>query len=246
MDVWRKGVFLLHTSTHPYIHTLQAMLDFLDRIPKYTDRPVPDRGRLFLVAGAALLVVAIFLPLWQIHLVAPQYQEGLDMYIYSHKLEGGNEGQDIKEINTLNHYIGMQPLAEEDFTEMRFIPFLLGGFALLALRAAFFGKLAASIDVLVLFVYFGAFSMWRFYYRLYTYAHDLDPRAPMDIDPFMPALIGKNQIANFAQYSYPREGSVLLLAAAACFGSAIWMGIRSIQSTEDDVDSSESEAPSAA
>lgn len=222
------------------------MLDFINRIPQVTDRPVPDRARLLLVAGSALLVVAIFLPLWQIHLVAPQYQEGLDMYIYSHKLEGGNQGQDIKEINNLNHYIGMKPLQEEDFTEMRFIPFLLGGFALLALRAAFFGKLAASIDVFVLFVYFGAFSMWRFYYRLYTYAHDLDPRAPMDMDPFMPALIGKNEIANFAQYSYPREGSVLLLAAAACFGTAIWMGIRSIQVPEDGVDPSESEASSAA
>lgn len=214
------------------------MFDFFDRIPALTDRPVPDRGRLLLVAGAVLLVVAIFLPLWQIHLVAPQYQEGLDMYIYSYKLEGGNEGQDIKEINTLNHYIGMQPLQEEDFTEMRFIPFLLGGFALLALRAAFFGKVGAAIDTLVLFVYFGAFSMWRFYYRLYTYAHDLDPTAPMNIEPFMPALIGKNAIANFTQYSYPREGSIVLLAAAACFGTAIWMGVRSPDTEAKTVDSS--------
>lgn len=214
------------------------MFDFFDRIPALTDRPVPDRGRLLLVAGAVLLVVAIFLPLWQIHLVAPQYQEGLNMYIYSYKLEGGNEGQDIKEINTLNHYIGMQPLQEEDFTEMRFIPFLLGGFALLALRAAFFGKVGAAIDTLVLFVYFGAFSMWRFYYRLYTYAHDLDPTAPMNIEPFMPALIGKNAIANFTQYSYPREGSIVLLVAAACFGTAIWMGVRSPDPEAKAVDSS--------
>ncbi len=207
------------------------MFDFFDRFPALTDRPVPDRGRLLLLAGAVLMAIAIFLPLWQIHLVAPQYQGGLDMYIYSHKLEGGNEGQDIKEINTLNHYIGMRPLQEEDFTEMRFIPFLLGGFVLLALRAAVFGKIGAAIDVLVLFIYFGAFSMWRFYYRLYTYAHDLDPKAPVDIDPFMPALIGRNQIANFTQYSYPREGSIVLLVAALCFAGAIWMGVRSSKKT---------------
>lgn len=213
------------------------MLDFFDRIPALTDRPVPDRGRLLLVAGAVLTAIAIFLPLWQIHLVAPQYEEGLNMYIYSHKLEGGNEGQDISEINTLNHYIGMQPIEEEDFTEMRFIPFLLGGFVLLALRAAFFGKVGAAIDVLVLFIYFGAFSMWRFYYRLYTYAHDLDPKAPVDIDPFMPALIGKNEIANFTQYSYPREGSVLLLVAVLCFAGAIWMGVRSTKSKDKEVGS---------
>jgi hypothetical protein len=170
--------------------------------------------------------VSIFLPLWQIHLVAPQYQEGLDLYIHSYTLEAGNDGQDLTEINNLNHYIGMQPIEEEDFAEMTFIPFLLGGFSLLALRAAFFGTVKSAIDTLVLFVYFGAFSMWRFYYQLYTYAHNLDPRAPMDIDPFTPILIGWKQIANFTQYSFPREGSALLLLAALCFGGAIWMGVR--------------------
>ena len=193
------------------------MRDVLNRIPKLIDRDIPDRGRLLLLVGAALLAVSIFLPLWQIHLVAPQYQEGLDLYIYSHKLVGGNEGQDLTEINNLNHYIGMQPIEEEDFAEMTFIPFLLGGFSLLALRAAFFGTVKAAIDTLVLFVYFGMFSMWRFYYQLYSYAHNLDPRAPMDIEPFTPIL---------TQYSFPREGSALLLGAMLCFGGAIWMGVR--------------------
>jgi len=203
------------------------MRDFLNRIPELVDRPIPGRGRLLMMVGSVLLAVAIFLPLWQIHLVAPQYQEGLDLYIYSHKLEAGNNGQDLTEINNLNHYIGMQPIEEEDFAEMTFIPFLLGGFSLLALRAAFFGTVKSVIDTLVLFVYFGAFSMWRFYYQLYTYAHNLDSRAPMDIDPFTPILIGWKQIANFRQYSFPREGSALLLGAVVCFGVAIWMGVRS-------------------
>ncbi len=209
------------------------MFDFLDRVPELTDRSVPDRGRLLLTAGAVLLAISIFLPLWQIHLVAPQYQEGLNLYIYSHKLEAGNEGQDLKEINNLNHYIGMAPIEEEDFAEMTFIPFLLGGFSLLALRAAFFGKVGAAIDTLVLFVYFGAFSMWRFYYQLYTYAHNLDPKAPMDIDPFTPILIGWKQIANFTQYSYPREGSALLGLATLCFAGAIWLGVRSGADAEE-------------
>jgi hypothetical protein len=213
------------------------MLDFLSHIPDVLDRRVPDRGRLLLVAGAVMLMVAVFLPLWQIHLVAPQYQEGLDMYIYSHKLVGGNEGQDLTEINNLNHYIGMQPIEEEDFAEMTFIPFLLGGFSLLALRAAFFGTVKSAIDTLVLFAYFGAFSMWRFYYQLYTYAHNLDPRAPMDIEPFTPVLIGKKVIANFNQYSFPREGSALLLLTTLCFAGAIWMGVRA----PDDADVSEEE-----
>jgi hypothetical protein len=203
------------------------MFDFLDRVPDLVDLSIPDRGRLLLVLGAVLLVVAIFLPLWQIHLEAPQYPEGLDLYIHSYTLDAGSDGQDLKEINNLNHYIGMQPIEEDDFPEITFIPFLLGGFALLALRAAFFGTVKSAIDTLVLFIYFGAFSMWRFYHQLYTYAHTLDPKAPMDIEPFTPILLGWKQIANFTQYSFPREGSALLLGTVLCVGGAIWMGVRS-------------------
>ena len=223
------------------------MLDFLNRIPDLLDRRVPSRGRLLLVTGAVLLAVSIFLPLWQIHLVAPQYQEGLDLYIHSHKLEAGNDGQDLTEINNLNHYIGMAPIEEEDFAEMTFIPFLLGAFVLLALRAAFFGTVKSAVDTLVLFVYFGAFSMWRFYYQLYTYAHNLDPRAPMDIEPFTPILLGWKEIANFTQYSFPREGSAFLLLATLCFAGAIWMGVRSgNEETSSETDEqSETEAISA-
>jgi hypothetical protein len=136
----------------------------------------------------------------------------------------------------------MAPIEEEDFAEMTFIPFLLGGFSLLALRAAFFGTVKSAIDTLVLFVYFGAFSMWRFYYQLYTYAHNLDPRAPMDIEPFTPILLGWKQIANFTQYSFPREGSALLLGAVACFGTAIWMGVRQKQAAPEETSESESAA----
>ena len=219
------------------------MLDFLNRLPDLLDRRVPGAGRLLLVGAAVLLAASIFVPLWQIHLVAPQYQEGLDLYIYSHKLEAGNEGQDLSEINNLNHYIGMAPIEEEDFAEMTFIPFLLGGFSLLALRAAFFGTVKSVVDTLVLFIYFGAFSMWRFYYQLYTYAHNLDPRAPMDIEPFTPILIGWKQIANFTQYSFPREGSALLLLTVVCFAGAIWMGVRHESNPSEKVP--ESEAASA-
>jgi hypothetical protein len=48
----------------------------------------------------------------------------------------------------------------------------------------------------------------------------------MDIEPFTPILIGWKKIANFTQYSFPREGSALLLGAVLCFAAAIWLGIR--------------------
>ena len=61
------------------------------------------------------------------HLVAPQYSDGLDLYIYSYKIVGGGlNGQHLVEINNLNHYIGMAPILQADFLEMRWMPFIFG------------------------------------------------------------------------------------------------------------------------
>ena len=70
---------------------------------------------------------------------APQYGDGLRLDIYSYSSQGGNGGQDLKEINLLNHYIGMRDLAEEDFREFKWMPFVLGALALVFLRAAVVG-----------------------------------------------------------------------------------------------------------
>lgn len=196
---------------------------YLDASRRFLDRPLNGRSRLVLVLSAVVIAGAILVPLWRIWMIAPQYQDGLELTIYSHKLEAGNDGQDLDEINTLNHYIGMQPIREADFGEMQWIPFALGVFALLALRAAVFGRIRNVVDVGVLFLYFGAFSFYRFYYQLYTYAHNLDPKAPMNVEPFMPAVIGKNQIANFTQYSYPLWGSALLGVFLLLLAAAIWL-----------------------
>jgi hypothetical protein len=55
----------------------------------------------------------------------------------------------------------------------------------------------------------------------------------MDIEPFTPILLGWKQIANFTQYSFPREGTALLLGATLCFGAAIWMGVRQDTSSSE-------------
>lgn len=192
---------------------LESVLRTSDR---FLAKPLGLGSRLLLILGAACLVASFFFPLWQIKLVAPQYSQGLDLYIYAYQLEGGREGADLAEINILNHYIGMRPIEEADFVEMRWIPFVLGLFILLSLRAVVFGRMGNVVDIFTLFLYFGLFSIVNFYYRLYTYGTVLDPRAPMTIEPFVPTLIGKNEIANFVQYSFPHVASYLLAAFALC------------------------------
>ncbi|MBU3666607.1 MAG: hypothetical protein FGM15_12140 [Chthoniobacterales bacterium] len=186
-------------------------------------RPLNLTSRLLLVAAAAAIIASFFFPLWRMHLFAPQYEEGLSLYIYSHKIQGGGiDGADLNEINTLNHYIGMKPLRQADFFEMQWMPFVFGLIILLLLRAAVFGQMANVVDVFTLFSYFGVFSIGAFYYRLYIYGHQLDPEAPMKIKPFTPLLIGTKQIANFTEHSYPQFAAYLLIAAVSLVFLAGW------------------------
>ncbi|HTJ77860.1 MAG TPA: hypothetical protein VL357_02595 [Rariglobus sp.] len=198
------------------------MKNFLRRENQFLRRPLNLTSRFLLLAAVAAVVAAVFLPLWEIHLVAPQYREGLVIHIYSYKLVGGNYGQDLAEINELNHYIGMKTLAQADFAEMTWLPFVFGVFALLALRAAAIGRMISLVDLGVLFLYFGAFSMGNFYYRLYSYGHQLDPHAPITIKPFTPIMLGSQKIANFVQTSLPQSGGLLLGVFPVLVIAAMW------------------------
>ena len=202
------------------------MRRLLDTLNRHLEIRVGFAPRVLLVAAAALLGVTLLLPLWNLTMFAPQYGDGLRMDIYAHTLEGGRNGQDIKEINLLNHYIGMHDLANEDFTEFKWMPFALGALALLMLRAAVHGSMASLVDAVVLFVYFGAFSLWSFAYKMYTYGHTLAPGAPVKVPPFTPPIFGYQQIANFEVYSYPRAGTYVMLAAGLALITALVLAWR--------------------
>lgn len=191
--------------------------------------PVGWVPRGLLVAAAVLLVVALFTSLWDMTMFAPQYQDGLRLHILSTGLAGGNGGQDIKEINVLNHYIGMHDLAQENFTEFLWVPFMIGALALLALRAAFFGTVGHIVDVTVLFVYCALFSLWSFGHKLWAYGHELSPTAPVKIPGFMPPMFGRSQLANFEVYSYPGVGAYAMIAVGLVLVVALVVGVRSVR-----------------
>ena len=194
----------------------------LRRSHRFLDRPLSLASRGVLLLGIAALAAGAFLPLWRIRLIAPQYQEGLTLEMYSHKIAAGNGGQDLAEINTLNHYIGMKPIQQADFLEMRWMPFVFGLIILLILRSIVFGEMSNVVDLFAVYVYFGLFSIGSFWYRLYQYGHELDPHAPMHIKPFTPLLIGVKQIANFRQYSFPLAGAYLLCGSVLLILLAGW------------------------
>ncbi len=193
---------------------------------RFLQRPLDLGPRALLVAAAVLLAATHFLPLWDMTMFAPQYGEGLRLHIYSHQLTGGNGGQDLVEINLLNHYIGMRSLSAESLTEFLWMPFIVGALALLCLRAAVFGAVGHLLDVVVVFGYFAAFSAYSFVHKLFVYGHELAPGAAVKVSGFTPPIIGGKQIANFEVYSYPGFGSYLFLAVGAALVVAIVLAVR--------------------
>ena len=206
------------------------MQSYLARASRFLEEPVDLQSRLMLLGATGLLLVTYFFPLWNLTMFAPQYPNGLRLDIYSYTMVGGNHGQDIPEINVLNHYIGMHDLTIASFVEFQWMPFVIGALALLVLRAVVHGTVAALVDVTVISMYFGAFSLWSFGYKLYRYGHDLAPDAAIKVQGFMPPMFGYRQIANFEVYSYPRPatyamaGVVFLLASALIW--TVWSARR--------------------
>lgn len=201
----------------------------LENATRFFETPIDLRSRVLIIAGALMLIPTYFLPLWNMTLYSNQFLDGLELHIYSYKLEGGKtpNRDDLKEINSLNHYIGMRPLVEDDFTEFKWIPFVIGGVVLLALRVVVLGKMSKLVDVFVLFSYFGAFSLWSFYHKLYLYGHELDPTAAVKVQPFTPPMFGHSTMANFEVYSFPGTGSYFMMMVPLMLLAAMWLSRRS-------------------
>jgi hypothetical protein len=132
------------------------------------------------------------------------------MDVYSYRLDGGHGGHDLQEINSLNHYIGMQPIERGSFADLDWLPFALGLLGLLTLRAAVIGSVRNLVDLLVITSYVTAFAFARFVYQLYVFGHELDPRAAVTIAPFMPVVLGTKQVANFTTHSFPHWGTLFM------------------------------------
>lgn len=167
--------------------------------------------KLLLYLCGAALVVSIFVPLWAIYLEAPQYPEGLSMFLHPTKITG-----DVDIINGLNHYIGMKHIKQEDFWEFKVLPFALGFFALLCIVTAIINKKAMLYATTSLFLVFGVAFMYDFWKWEYDYGHNLDPNAAIVVPgmAYQPPLIGFKQLLNFGAYSYPDIGGWIMLAVA--------------------------------
>ena len=164
---------------------------------------------LLLITGL-LFVGALFVPMWQIQLEAPQYPEGLVLRLHANKIGG-----DVEIINGLNHYIGMATLHTEHFIEFKVLPYVFGAFALTSILLIFVAKRKAVLAFLITYVLFIVLAAVDFYRWNYEYGHNLDPNAAIRVPgmAYQPPLIGYKQLLNFGAYSIPDTGGWMLTAA---------------------------------
>ena len=165
---------------------------------------------LCLAAAAVLLIISIFLPYWQLTLLAPQYPDGLHVHAYLNRLTG-----DVHEIDGLNHYIGMRPLGEAAELERTLSIASVGVIALLVIAAIWIhNRKAAWLSLPALAFPLG--FLGDLYFWLRRFGTNLDPKAPLSsaIKPFVPPVLGEGKVGQFATVATPQIGLVLAATAS--------------------------------
>jgi copper chaperone NosL len=173
--------------------------------------------------GALMLIALYFMPFWSISMSAPQYPEGIGMYIHIDDVTGHNR-HDLQSINTLNHYIGMAEIHKDDFFEFEIMPWIIAFFIAFGLAAAIFGSTKLVIIWLVLMVIMGIAGLVDFYMWGHDYGHNLSPDAPIKVPgmSYQPPMLGCKQLLNINACSWPYTGSIFIGLSMIFAAGVIW------------------------
>lgn len=162
-----------------------------------------------MMAGALVLVTLFFLPIWEITLLAPQYPQGISMYIWINKITGSESGT-LQNINILNHYVGMQMIEPDSIPELKYFQFVILGFTAAGIVLTFMNRKYYYLGWVILLIIAGILGIYDFYLWEYDYGHNLSSMAPIKVPgmAYQPPLFGKKMLLNFTALSYPSWGSV--------------------------------------
>lgn len=178
-------------------------------------KKIKESNRLLVLVVALLLLILYAVPLWSITMVAPQYPEGMGFNLCVNRIVGHSEF-DLKNINLLNHYVGMDAIVEQSIPEFRYMPYALAFMILGALVTLFFDRLLMIYLGLVNFALVGLAGLYDFWRWEYNYGHHLHPDAPISIPgmSYQPPLLGCKTLLNINACSWPHVGGVLLISSA--------------------------------
>mgnify|MGYP000367010508 CR=1 FL=1 len=182
-----------------------------------------------MIIGSFLLLGLFVFPLWNITLEAPQYPIPLGMDIHIKKFADTHE-HDIKNINLMNHYVGMKYIPEI-IPEFKIFPIAIAVMSILGMFIGFKGNYKWFLGWFVLMSLMGIAGMYDFYLWEYDYGHNLDPKAIMkftnpdgSIMGFQPPLFGSKDILNFTAHSYPMAGAYFMFVGMMMTFVAFFIG----------------------
>ena len=164
----------------------------------------------------AILPLALFLfPLWKISLEAPQYPIPLGIHIHINDFSDANP-HDIKNINIMNHYVGMKYIPEA-IPEFKIFSAGIIITSILGLMIGYRGNYKGYLAWFILMIVLSTAGVYDFYLWEHDYGHNLDPKAIIKFtNPdgtemgFQPPLFGSKDILNFKAHSYPQLGAYFL------------------------------------
>jgi hypothetical protein len=172
------------------------------------------------------------LPIWAVSLEAPNYPkeafpEGIPVFFHFDGFSG-----EVHEMNTINHYVGMDPMWVGGTIERE-----IGIYALLLLtlfmiyfiaynKKIFTYVMLIPVSLPILFI--ADYSYW-----LYWFGHNLHDWGAFKIKPFMPTVFGDGKIAQFVTHSYPTIGFYLLIAISLLSLLAFFAKQKAIRETNN-------------
>lgn len=187
------------------------------------------KSKILMTAGSLMLLGLFVFPLWNITLEAPQYPIPLGMNIHINKFVDTHEF-DIKNINLMNHYVGMQYIPET-ITEFKIFPVVIAIMVALGVVIGLKGNYKLFLAWFILMSVLGVAGMYDFYLWEYDYGHNLDPKAIMNfknpdgsVMGFQPPLFGTKYILNFTAHSYPRMGAYFMFVGMFMTLVAFFLG----------------------
>ena len=150
-------------------------------------------------------------PIWYVALEAPNYPKesfpnGIPVYYHFDGFSG-----DVHEMNTINHFIGMDPMKRGAPYLRAIAPYALVFVALIFVYFMLYNNkivtLLMLIPVVLPLVFLGFYSYW-----LYWFGHHMHDWGAFKIKPFMPTVFGDGKVAQFTTHSYPTIGFWVLVA----------------------------------
>lgn len=192
------------------------------------------KGKFIMILAALLPLLLFVFPLWKITLEAPQYPTPLGMYIYINDFADANP-HDIKNINLMNHYVGMKYIPDA-IPEFKIFPIGIALTTLIGLVIAFWARYRWYLYWFIMMVVVSTAGLIDFYLWEYEYGHDLDPKAIMkftnpdgSVMGFQPPFFGTKHILNFTAHSYPQLGAYCLAGGIALGLVAWWVARKAKQ-----------------